>query len=261
MSLKGFFSASQHPQKIELDNVLDQIHFHRDFFSYLAHVKSGRYTHTSPSFEILTGYSVSLFETEGVDFYMKRVPPEDILNVMAKQAATFKEATLPGFDPELPNFIDMQSHFQLANGQSVFNFALATALSYLPNGEFEFALVGVYIQSKDTQRDQRVRDEMTVLLAKAKKLFRHVYPQAPFNKSDSPLTEIVFKLQPHHILTNKEKEVLQKIAQGLSTKEVATALGITSNTVETHRKKLLHKMEAKNVAELVKKASKLYWLD
>ncbi len=261
MALKDFFSPSQHPQKKELDDVLDQIHLHQDFFSYLAHVKSGRYSHTSPSFETLTGYPVSIFEGEGVDFYMKRVPPEDILNVMAKQAATFKEATLPGFDPELPNFADMQSRFQLANGQTVFNFALATAFAYLPSGEFEFALVGVYVQSEDTQRDQRVRDEMTSLLAKAKKLYRQVYPHASFTKSNSPLTEIVFEQQPLHILTSKEKEVLKKIAQGLSTKEIALALGITNNTVETHRKNMLQKLEAKNVAELVKKASKLYWLD
>ena len=53
--------------------------------------------------------------------------------------------------------------------------------------------------------------------------------------------------------TVKEKEVLSLIAVGLTTKEIAGRLNISHHTVETHRKNLLRKCQAKNSAELVQK--------
>jgi DNA-binding NarL/FixJ family response regulator len=54
--------------------------------------------------------------------------------------------------------------------------------------------------------------------------------------------------------TFKEKEVLALVSSGLSTKEIASKLNISHHTVETHRKNLLRKCEAKNSVELVQKA-------
>ena len=54
--------------------------------------------------------------------------------------------------------------------------------------------------------------------------------------------------------TFKEKEVLSLISMGLTTKEIAGRLNISHHTVETHRKNLLRKCEAKNSVELVQKA-------
>lgn len=56
------------------------------------------------------------------------------------------------------------------------------------------------------------------------------------------------------ILTRREKEVLDLIANGLTNNEVAEKLFISSTTVDTHRKNLLTKFAAKNTAELVKMA-------
>jgi DNA-binding NarL/FixJ family response regulator len=55
-------------------------------------------------------------------------------------------------------------------------------------------------------------------------------------------------------LTPREKEVLQLVAQGNSTKQVADKLGIGTRTVESHRVNMLKKMKVSNTAELVKKA-------
>ena len=55
-------------------------------------------------------------------------------------------------------------------------------------------------------------------------------------------------------LTEREKDVLKLIAAEFSTKEIADKLFISPNTVETHRKNLLSKLKAKNLAGLVKYA-------
>ena len=56
------------------------------------------------------------------------------------------------------------------------------------------------------------------------------------------------------VLTRREKEVLGLIADGLTNNEIAEKLFISSTTVDTHRKNLLAKFEAKNIAALVKMA-------
>jgi FixJ family two-component response regulator len=53
-------------------------------------------------------------------------------------------------------------------------------------------------------------------------------------------------------LTAREREVLEKAAQGLHAKEIAAALGISSRTVEVHKTRIMEKLDVRNVAELVR---------
>lgn len=59
------------------------------------------------------------------------------------------------------------------------------------------------------------------------------------------------------ILSNKENEVLTLISEGLTTKEIANKLFVSSRTIETHRANILKKLEVKNTAELIKKAAQI----
>lgn len=59
------------------------------------------------------------------------------------------------------------------------------------------------------------------------------------------------------LITRREKEVLLLIADGLTNIEIAEKLFISTATVETHRKNLLLKFEAKNTASLIKGAAML----
>ena len=54
--------------------------------------------------------------------------------------------------------------------------------------------------------------------------------------------------------TRREKEVLDLIAKGKTTKEIANLLSISEKTVETHRSNLLSKFDVKNVVSLLKAA-------
>ncbi|HEX2847683.1 MAG: response regulator transcription factor [Chitinophagaceae bacterium] len=58
------------------------------------------------------------------------------------------------------------------------------------------------------------------------------------------------------LITRREKEVLQLIAEGLTNTEIAEKLFISVATVNTHRKSLLEKFDAKNTAILISKATK-----
>jgi RNA polymerase sigma factor (sigma-70 family) len=55
-------------------------------------------------------------------------------------------------------------------------------------------------------------------------------------------------------LSPREREVLQLIAEGRSTKEIAKAQGVSTKTVETRRSRIMHKLDLHTVAELTKYA-------
>ena len=54
-----------------------------------------------------------------------------------------------------------------------------------------------------------------------------------------------------HLLTDREKDVLQLLAEGRSNKEVASLLSVGLTTVETHRANLMQKLNLHNTAEIV----------
>jgi DNA-binding NarL/FixJ family response regulator len=55
----------------------------------------------------------------------------------------------------------------------------------------------------------------------------------------------------YELLTQREKEILQLLAEGRSNKEVATVLNVSPYTVETHRTHLMQKLNLHNTAEIV----------
>lgn len=62
------------------------------------------------------------------------------------------------------------------------------------------------------------------------------------------------KIRPRPELSKRELEVLQLIAEGKSTKEIAATLHVSVKTVETHRKQIMDKLELYSIAELTKYA-------
>jgi DNA-binding NarL/FixJ family response regulator len=56
-------------------------------------------------------------------------------------------------------------------------------------------------------------------------------------------------------LTRREKEVLQFVAEGRSSREIGRMLGVTLNTIETHRANLMRKLPAKSIADLMRYAA------
>ena len=67
----------------------------------------------------------------------------------------------------------------------------------------------------------------------------------PQNGSDAPCG---------HILTPREREVIQLVAEGKSTKEVAVTLNLSVKTAETHRTNLMRKLDLHSIADLTRYA-------
>lgn len=56
------------------------------------------------------------------------------------------------------------------------------------------------------------------------------------------------------VLTAREREILQLLAEGRSTRQIASALNVSVKTVETHRQQIMAKLDIHSVADLIKYA-------
>ena len=57
---------------------------------------------------------------------------------------------------------------------------------------------------------------------------------------------------PYETLTNREREILQMVVEGLSSSQIADRLVISTRTVETHRANLMRKLNLNSQAELIR---------
>ena len=93
-------------------------------------------------------------------------------------------------------------------------------------------------------RDQDILDAVSVAFQKDRELRQ----QSATNGAVTDLAKT---------LTRREHEVMAAVVQGLMNKQIAFNLGISEITVKLHRGNVMRKMEARSVADLVRKAELL----
>jgi len=91
------------------------------------------------------------------------------------------------------------------------------------------------------------------LLNAVRKVARH-----QLSVSESIMERMVGRLaqpatdRPESLLSNRELQVLIRLAQGMSTKEVAEALHLSASTVDTYRRRILEKLNLRNNADMTR---------
>jgi PAS domain S-box-containing protein len=75
-------------------------------------------------------------------------------------------------------------------------------------------------------------------------------PSAPFARSVWSFADLS-ESRPVTAMTTRERQVSKMMAEGLTSKEIARALGISPRTVDVHRARLMEKFGARNSLELV----------
>ncbi len=166
--------------------------------------------------ELFTALELKTFDVLILDVRFGEDDAREIIGKVIKIAPDMKRIALSSHEDELTVKSVLASGFQAYVSKSAPLSELIDAVAAVSNGK------------------QYVSSQLE------KKLFASLFTK------DSFANEIN--------LTNREKEVLEQIQAGLSSKEIAAKLFISEKTVETYRSALLMKFQVKNVASLVRES-------
>jgi DNA-binding NarL/FixJ family response regulator len=111
-----------------------------------------------------------------------------------------------------------------------------------------------YVLKTDASRDlvtavNAVRSNKTFFTAKVAQMVLDGYLDQTPKKEKPPTTE-----SPKLRLTPRQREIVQLLAEGKSSKEVAVQLGLSVKTAETHRANIMRRLDCHSVSELVRYA-------
>lgn len=226
-------------------------------------LSSDKFLYLDKNFGLLTGYSNEQFIKEGMDFWFSLVCAEDMEAVTARIIEAHKAMFSPGFDPGQPTPLVLEYRFKHASGHWVTMRDTRYLVSYNEDKvidkvlcRFE-AISATYADINDLSDLLRKEKSCTKMLEMAM-VHQNSRNKQPLDAAQAP----VIQTNPPFVneLTRREREILQLISEGLSTKMIADRCFISIHTVETHRRHLLEKLKVKNSMELIKEASKVFWL-
>lgn len=224
---------------------------------YIANFSSRKFEYMSPSCFAKTKYSLEFFIKGGADALYHLAVPETKLT-LAQQQAIYLNELKDSYAPTEVKILEFDGRLTKADGELSNFLCLSLILTYTEYKDVDISIILLLLGHTTFQDIEYCREILRKIKIRHNAIFRHVQTGA----SSKPLTVIhVSSKRTDMLLTKREEEALKYLAEGLSTKDIAATMGITSNTVETYRKNLLEKFEARNVAELIKKASKIYWLE
>ena len=103
---------------------------------------------------------------------------------------------------------------------------------------------------KDSPKDELIKAIKEV--AKGDKYFASEVSQLMVSSYVNKAGDFAEKKRKLSGLTKREVEIIRLLSDGLSNQKIASQLGITHRTVDTHRTNIMQKVKVKNVAELVK---------
>jgi len=203
---------------------------------------------TSRNFRSVLGCPAKCFIAEGVQFVLSRVHPRDLPAVLRFMEASHRPRATWFDDPATGSFQCIY-RFRHADGRWRWVTQDLLVLSLTRAGLLDKVLMTFH--DCTSQQQKLAEQEFAALAGKRKnsKLLDAVFvTRQKLEKEDA---DVAFSA---NLLTPREQQVLELVAKGFSSKQIADLLSISKHTVESHRKRLLQKMKASNAADLIQKA-------
>ena len=247
-------------EKLFVTSLLKRLKRDKNRCVYLVSCIQNKYLFVDDYFTALTGYSATRFMEDGLEFWLRLIHPEDkpiIMDAIIQGHTMISDPTV--IISELKP-MDLFYRFRKKDGNWIW---LCETKWIVPSGKGRKEyIVGSFMDVSEQKQEEDLRlqqlkdDGMNGLLKVAME-----YKDSTKKHLINP-NQVVGTEKPVGIdeLTKREKEVLKLIGEGLSSKRISDKLFISLNTVETHRRHLLEKLQVKNSMELIKEAAKAFWL-
>jgi DNA-binding CsgD family transcriptional regulator len=262
-SLFDYFAITNENRRKAIHHSIAAFEAIPDSFSAVCNLQSNTFIYLSPGVASILGYPMEDFLKGGYDFFFNRIAKEEVPEKMTRLSLHSKSWSSPTFDYTKPAFMEFTGPLIHADHQYVPVRQFMVILEFEPGAGVR-VFFGIWIWEKNLIKSD-VKKARSAIQKKFKDLHRLIFgpdfTPGSISRKSNRLIQLKFPVYEAPLLTQKEMELLRLLSKGDSLKEVAQKMKVSYFTSESHRKHLFAKFEAKNVAELIKKASKVYWLE
>jgi len=201
-----------------------------------------KHVFTSYNFENLFGYDLKEVENAGTEYFNSRVHPDDFIVLSQNGIELMK------FVYQLPK--ESRTAYKLINEYRILN------------GEEKYIRVIEQHQVLELDVNGNIWLALSVVdVSPNQEVFSEIKSQLLNYKTGKIVTLIQDDATKENVLVNdltkREKEILQMVKEGFLSKEISDKLSISIHTVNTHRQRILEKLNVDNSMEAVGYASKL----
>jgi DNA-binding CsgD family transcriptional regulator len=201
----------------------------------------------SSNFTRIFGYSRQYFIEGDLQFLTQHMHPDDLpAFVYFAETSTLNAA--PWKEVKGNAVQECCSRIRHFNGQWIWISQKVVVLSVTPDRHIDHVLL---LFDDCTAARQAELDRHAARVEKSRKNSKLLDMLAPISGARPKKNVQEVAAEACASLTLREKEVMLLVSQGLSSKEIASKLFISTHTVESHRKHILRKLSVKNAPEMV----------
>lgn len=228
--------------------LLDSLHFNES--TVVAFTRCGIKTGTaflSDNFTRIFGYSRRHFIEGDLQFLIKHMHPDDLQTFIFFAETSTLNAT-PWKEAKENAVHECCSRIKHYNGKWIWVNQKVIVLSVTPDGHIDTVLL---LFDDCTTAKQAELNQHVSLIEKSRKNSKLLQLLAPVSSAQTKREKLLVALEDAASLTPREKEIMQLVSEGFSSKEIAAKLFISRHTVESHRKHILHKLSVRNAPQMV----------
>lgn len=205
------------------------------FYYFIFDLFNLRFIYVHPDVQQVTGTKPEEYSLEGL---VARLHPDDLLTIQQKEAAAavfyFQKCPKEKMTSYKSTYTFRLKHL---NGQWVTIYQQSIPIVVTEDGKINYALT---VHSDISHLHTMPDDRISFLGLDGEPSF--------FSLSTDPAK--ILEPDPELHISEREKEIIRLLAEGLSSKQVADRLFLSAHTVNTHRRNLLIKTNTKNTLEL-----------
>lgn len=231
----GYVREESLRKHIESYLLMDKILPDVSSFFYVVKFPDGKYNFLGKQQESVSGYANEEFMAKGVQLFLESIHPEEI-DIILQQVYPDITTFVASLDEEAKKRVMFQYNYRFRRKDGVY-------VNLLEN---------VHILELDEMGRPGVVLGNIIMLHNSDFLpvRLNIKKFGTSEMAETLLTKVYSDLQRKRLVTERELEVLRYLATGKTSKEVGRQLFISPNTVDTHRRNLLKKLECKTVVEL-----------
>ena len=218
-------------------------------------IQTGKNHFASSGLEKITGWTKEDFLNVGWAFGLANIHKEDLGSIMEVYQRNIEKRIK---QPFVHDHLNWETHFRYKrkNKGYVKIKCITGVLERDANQQIKFLIVSFTPRTKNTATHKVLTEEEhqhdSIRIIDGKPYINLEFLQ---NLRKNKLNHDLKEDLPD--ISERELEVLLLMSEGLSSDKIASRLHVSSHTIKTHRKALMKKLDAKNAAELIRKAEKM----